>query len=80
MLIIFVVEFFDICEGSTEFHFDSLQDQLEVIKSDLKVAVENRKYKGPVSNFLSPELQVNKLNTYLKLMYCILLIKYKLFV
>lgn len=56
---IFAVEFFDICEGSTEFHFDSLQDQLEIIKSDLKVAVENRKYKGPVSNFLSPELQVN---------------------
>lgn len=53
-----VTEFFDICEGSTEFHFNSLQDQLEIIKSDLKVAVENRKCKGPVSNFLSPELQV----------------------
>lgn len=53
-------EFFDICEGSTEFHFDSLQDQLEIIKSDLKVAVENRKCKGPVSNFLSPELQARR--------------------
>jgi len=57
--LICVVEFFDICESSTEFHFDSLQDQLEIIKSDLKVAVENRKCKGPVSNFLSLELQVN---------------------
>lgn len=58
---VFDVEFFDICDGSTEFHFDSLQDQLEIIKSDLKVAVENRKCKGPVSNFLSPELQVSYL-------------------
>lgn len=58
-LYIFVVEFFDICESSTEFHFDSLQDQLEIIKSDLKVAVENRKCKGPISNFLSPELQAS---------------------
>lgn len=57
--VVFVVDFFDICESSTEFHFDSLQDQLEIIKSDLKVAVENRKSKGPVSNFLSPELQVS---------------------
>ncbi|XP_050532362.1 protein C12orf4 homolog isoform X2 [Daktulosphaira vitifoliae] len=53
-------EFFDICEGSTEFHFASLQDQLETMKSDLKVAVENRKCKGPISNFLSPELQARR--------------------
>lgn len=54
-----VLDFFEICESSTEFHFNSLQDQLEIIKSDLKVAVENRKCKGPVSNFLSPELQAS---------------------
>lgn len=57
-LLTFLLEFFDICEGSTEFHFASLQNQLEIIKSDLKVAVEDRKSKGTISNFLSPELQV----------------------
>ncbi|XP_050430308.1 protein C12orf4 homolog [Adelges cooleyi] len=53
-------EFFDICENSTDFHFASLQDQLEIIKSDLKAAVEDRKCNGPVSNFLSPELQARR--------------------